>query len=184
MLLINQLQLFRLVCTIFLIAYGLGMFMFIFAQLEDTWPETELENFMDAYELKETSNFQSLLIMSYYSFTTLTTVGLGDFFPTTSAERLLLVIIFLGGITIFSTLQNNLQEAFLSYTTLTEPINDSERLNRFFSFFKKYNQNQPLNRSIIREIEQYFEYYWENNKTVISANEVDRMIFIQLPESI
>ena len=57
MLLINQLQLFRLVCTIFLIAYGLGMFMFIFAQLEDTWPETELENFMDAYELKEISNF-------------------------------------------------------------------------------------------------------------------------------
>ena len=79
--------------------------------------------------------------MSYYSFTTLTTVGLGDFFPTTSAERLMLVIIFLGGITIFSTLQNNLQEAFLSYTVLTEPINDSERLNRFFSFFKKYNQN-------------------------------------------
>jgi hypothetical protein len=144
--------------------------MFIFAQLEDTWPEIELQNFMDVYELRETTNIDSLIIMWYYSFTTLTTVGFGDFYPTTSAERLLLVFIFLVGTTIFSTLQINLQEAFLSYTTLTEPINDSERLNRFFSFFKKYNKNQPLSRSITREIEQYFEYYWENNKTVIAAN--------------
>ena len=37
---------------------------------------------------------------------------------------------------------------------------------------------------MISQIESYFEYYWENNKTVIAADEDDRMILIQLPEQI
>ena len=108
MILINQLQLFRLVCIIFLIAYTLGMFMFIFAQLEVFWPETELDHFMDSYSMHDVSKSESLITMCYYSFTTLTTVGFGDFYPTSSAERLLMSMIFLGGITIFSALQNSL----------------------------------------------------------------------------
>jgi hypothetical protein len=42
--------------------------------------------------------------MIYFTFTTLATVGFGDYHPRADEERLFVVIIFLSGVSIFSYL--------------------------------------------------------------------------------
>jgi hypothetical protein len=45
--------------------------------------------------------------MIYYAFTTLSTVGFGDFHPKNNTERLLTSMILLAGVAIFSYLTGN-----------------------------------------------------------------------------
>ena len=45
---------------------------------------------------------------SYFSFTTLCTIGLGDYVPVSNEERALAVIVFLGGVSIFSYIMSQL----------------------------------------------------------------------------
>jgi len=43
-----------------------------------------------------------IIILKYFSFTTLSTVGFGDFNPRSNTERLLIALGMLGGVAIFS----------------------------------------------------------------------------------
>jgi len=42
------------------------------------------------------------LASTYFALTTLTTIGFGDFYPVTDAERLVIAFLFLSGVTVFS----------------------------------------------------------------------------------
>ena len=50
------------------------------------------------------------IAMTYYMFTTMSTVGLGDYHPENSAERLIMVIIMLVGVSITSYNIQNMVE--------------------------------------------------------------------------
>jgi hypothetical protein len=50
----------------------------------------------------------------YYAFTTLSTVGFGDFFPSSNSERALCSFILLGGVAIFSYIMGNFIEILVS----------------------------------------------------------------------
>ena len=121
---------------------------------------------------------------TYYALTTLTTVGFGDYYPTTNFERLFMCVVFVGGISVYSVFQGALHENWLNYERVTGDIYHGEDLNRFFSLLKKYNHNKPLNRQFIREMEDYFEYYWTNDRRVIAETAEDLSKLEQLPENV
>lgn len=52
--------------------------------------------------------------MTYYAFTTLSTVGFGDFHPRSNAERTVCAFILLIGVAIFSYVMGNFIEILLS----------------------------------------------------------------------
>jgi len=56
----------------------------------------------------------------YYSLSTIATVGYGDYYPTSIAEKILGTIMEVFGVTIFSILMNSFVEIVVS-------INQSER---------------------------------------------------------
>jgi len=57
------------------------------------------ENFIEYFKLEElSSHWDKMILMTYFSFTTLSTVGLGDFHPRSNEERALGSIILLGGV--------------------------------------------------------------------------------------
>ena len=51
-----------------------------------------------------------LIVSCYYALTTLSTVGYGDYFPISSLERIIAVIIMLGGVAFFSYIIGNFIE--------------------------------------------------------------------------
>jgi hypothetical protein len=67
--------------------------------------ELELINsqtFFTYYEIKKKSDIESFILMLYYSFTTLSTIGFGDYHPVSDEERIIVVCGLLFGVMIFS----------------------------------------------------------------------------------
>ena len=84
-----------------------AMFFKIFMELNREFNELEisdgdiLSKFIDINEeenrLTPKSNFESFIIMVYFSTTTFSRVGLGDFYPITSSERIFISVGLLMG---------------------------------------------------------------------------------------
>jgi len=79
---------------------------------------------MDHYDLEHKTSGQVMLATMYFIFTTLTTVGLGDYKPVNDPERIMCVLILLGGVLIVSYLMNILIELLQRYNTYTEEQTD------------------------------------------------------------
>lgn len=55
-----------------------------------------------------------MLIVTYFAFTTLSTVGFGDYHPRSDSERAVCAIILLVGVAIFSYIMGNFIEILIS----------------------------------------------------------------------
>ena len=71
---------------------------------------------------------EKVIISSYYGFTTLTTIGFGDYHPRSDNERLLCSFIFLFGVSVFSYILNNFLEILIEFKHLNEDLDDGVRL--------------------------------------------------------
>jgi len=76
----------------------------------DSHHDQELLNYKDQYtflandswDITDSNGLRSTTIAMYYALTSLSTVGLGDFYPKTDAERLYISFMLLFGVAIFS----------------------------------------------------------------------------------
>jgi len=80
--------------------------------------------FLDYHDVKELTykdnvpynsqnNIRSAIAVSYWGFTTLTTIGLGDYHPRSDYERLLCAVVFLVGVSIQSIIMGNFMEILI-----------------------------------------------------------------------
>jgi len=114
---------------------------------------------------------QRLITCMYYALTTLSTVGYGDFYPKSIAEKIVGSIIQIFGVTFFSILMNNFIEVVLSMKS-SNFSNNEDTLQKWFILIKKI-KNQPIggNKDIdprLRDrIESHFRYFWDNDRTAV-----------------
>ena len=54
----------------------------------------------DNWNLKDETPFRKVLISTYFGFTTLSTIGLGDFYPVSDHERFVAAFLMLFGVLI------------------------------------------------------------------------------------
>ena len=85
--------------------------------------------------------------MAYFSFTTLSTVGFGDFHPGTSGERLFMVFIMVGGIMCFSYIMGLFTEILNVFFEIDSEIEDHEQLDKFWGVLEFFN-SKPIKESI------------------------------------
>jgi len=78
------------------------------------------------------SNTRQAIIGMYYSFTSLTTVGFGDYNPRSEFERIFCAMILLFGVAIFSYIMGNFIEILEQIKQLDEELDDGDNLTRFF----------------------------------------------------
>lgn len=64
-------------------------------------------NFISEFELHERGPVDIAITMTYWGFTTLATIGLGDYYPISDSERLMGCVLFLFGVLIFSVVNGN-----------------------------------------------------------------------------
>ena len=81
----------------------------------------------------------------YYSFTSLTTVGFGDYNPRSEFERIFCAMILLFGVAIFSYIMGNFIEILEQIKQLDEELDDGDNLTRFFGLLQRFNGNKSIN---------------------------------------
>lgn len=75
----------------------------------------------------------------YFSFTSLTTVGFGDYNPRSNVERLYISFGLLFGVAIFSYIMGQLIDIIHASQKFNADNGDDDNLNRFFGVILHYN---------------------------------------------
>jgi len=61
---------------------------------------------------------------------------------------------------------------------------DGKNLSRWLALLSRFNHGRPLNKELLTDIEDFFEYYWANNKFSALSNNEDRRFLSELPNSL
>lgn len=101
-----------------------------------------------------------MIVSCYYALTTLSTVGYGDYYPISNIERILAVIIMLGGVAFFSYIMGNFIEIITNYEKKMGAVDKSGDLHNWQVLLTRFTNNQPLPKSLQYQIEVNFSYYW------------------------
>lgn len=142
------------------------------------------ETFIVEYSLSNENLASNCLKTTYFAFTTLSSVGFGDFYPRNSLERLFMIVIFLFSLTVFSAILGYMQDLLAAQDRLDAENGDQELLQRFFGVLVRYNNHLPLKRSLIEEIEDYFDFYWANDRLAFISYDVGESILAELPVNV
>lgn len=122
--------------------------------------------------------------MTYYTFTTLSTVGFGDYYPTNNKERIFIAIMMLWGVMINSYVMENIQIMIHQVRTMDDDYEDYHQLSMFISTLKRYNENVELDKQFQQQITEYFEYRWMNHRNNSISTDDDYNKFDNLSERI
>ena len=95
-----------------------------------------------------------MIILTYFAFTSLTTVGFGDYVPKADEERLFIAMVLLFGVATFSYVMGNFVNILSQANIINSDIDQSEDLAKFFGLLAQFNQtrNIPLHLKIEIEI--------------------------------
>lgn len=107
----------------------------------------------------------------YYALTTLATVGYGDYYPYSIAEKIVGSIIQIFGVTFFSILMNGFIDVVLSIKG-SSFTNSEDTLQRWFLLIRKiktqtFSQTKDIDKKLREDIESHFRYFWDNDRTAV-----------------
>ena len=120
--------------------------------------------------------------MTYFAFTTLSTVGFGDYHPRSDVERFFCAFILLFGVACFSLIMGTFTEILDEFQNYNKDINHGEELRRFFGVLQKFNNNEAMDLQLRRKIEAFFEYKWVKDKNLLLETNDGVKMFNELPK--
>ena len=85
-----------------------------------------------------------LLTVFYFSFTSLTTVGFGDYHPQSDAERLITIFILMFGVAIFSYIMGIFIGILMTMKEFNQEIDEGDLLYKFFGLIQRFNHGKPI----------------------------------------
>jgi len=109
----NIYSVFRLILLTVIITYFIGCFFYLWSGLFRD--EDDQKNFIDTYDLKDTSGPYRMITSCYFSITTLSTVGYGDLSPKSNIEMVLGIFIMLAGVAFFSYIMGSFIEIISTF---------------------------------------------------------------------
>jgi hypothetical protein len=101
----HSFKIVRLFMAAIIITYFCGCLWFL---IISTFREDG--SFYDYFEMEKMSVSRRIIVSWYYSMTTLTTVGYGDYFPITNTEIFMAVFYMLCGVVFFSYIMSSVIE--------------------------------------------------------------------------
>ena len=112
-----------------------------------------------------------MVILMYFSFTSLTTIGFGDFNPRGDFERVYISFGLLFGVLIFSYIMGLFIEIIDTVKKNNADPGDGDNLAKFFGILRKFNMEKHMGIKMKQEIESYFDYRWDNDKNDVINND-------------
>lgn len=125
-----------------------------------------------------------MIIALYFAFTSLSTVGFGDFNPKSNIERFVVAFILLFGVAIFSYVMGNFIEILGQFKEFHKDLEDGDNLAKFLGTIKQFNNEKPIEHWLQMKIEDHFDYKWKNDKLLAFEDEADATICEQLPDDV
>jgi hypothetical protein len=165
----------QLTVVILNISYVLGMLWIIMCQyIEDFVLDTDFrsteadlekhkDQFIVYFGLNNMTPSQITIIVTYYMFTSLSTVGFGDFHPRSNFERIFCAMVLLFGVAIFSYIMGNFIEILNQFKSYNNDLDQGDDLNKFFGVLTRFNGNERLETGFKKELESFFEYKWSHD---------------------
>ena len=100
----NTLKITELVILILNISYFVGILFMIVAEVNMAIAanDSDSEYFIDYFEIEEVDEYHKTILIIYYAFTSLSTVGFGDLNPRSDTERIFCSFMLCFGVAIFS----------------------------------------------------------------------------------
>jgi len=120
----------------------------------------------------------------YYAFTTLSTVGFGDYNPRSDLERVTCAFILIFGVAIFSYMMGIFIEILGKYQDLNAELDEGDSLSRFFGMIKNFNNGVDIDKELRDRIESYFEYRWDKDLNQAVNDEEEEKLLQQLPNDV
>ena len=114
--------------------------------------------------------------MTYFIFTTRSTVGLGDMHPVSSSERIFGVLILLFGVLTTSFVMDNLSNMLNQVRMERKQYEESTGLSQFFGTMKRFNHDKSIPQVVQNKIENYFHFRWQNHINLAISTQSDREI--------
>ena len=130
------------------------------------------------------SKSEITLLSMYFSLTSLTTTGLGDYFPITNAERLFSTVMLVSGITLFSYVLSELRYMIKNFKYLNCDLEQNEKLEEFFIMLEKFNQGQRINTEWQNKVRKFMKVKWNGDKNNFLLTAEDCMLLEQLPTKV
>ena len=131
----------------------------------------------------EDDSMDKLVKVWYFAITTLSTIGYGDYSPISTQERLIAAAILMFGVAVFSFIMGQFIEILMNYKSLWK-VGHHKDLSKWIALLSRFNNGNPLNKELITKIEDFFNYYWENNRLSALSSEADIRFMDELPHSV
>ena len=139
------LRIFKLVIIIGNFSYFLGFLFYVYCDISleiavnNGVNLDENEFFIQYFSIKDYTDIQKSILLVYYAFTTLSTVGFGDFSPRSDSERVFVSFILIFGVAIFSYIMGIFIEILQSYQELSAELDEGDQLSKFFGLIRNFN---------------------------------------------
>lgn len=117
-------------------------------------------------------------------FTSLSTVGFGDFHPRSNFERIFCALVLLFGVAIFSYIMGKFIEILDKFKSYNDDLDQGDDLNKFFGVLTRFNGKEALNPAFKEEIESFFEFKWKNDCNQAFKEDLDLQHYDQLPDHV
>ena len=143
-------QTVKLIVLILTVSYFIGMIWFIFCEITliTPTPLDQHEGFILYFKLENNTDVENMIVMMYYAFTTLSTVGFGDYHPRSNSERIFCALILLVGVAIFSYIMGNFIDILHSIQHLNADFDEGEKLSKWFGLIKRFNSSRSISMDL------------------------------------
>lgn len=143
----NIIKTIRLCLSIMIFAYFIGSYWYIFSIMAQSLMDRlrpldhvdSFANYEHGLNLSQQTPEQKVLISMYFAFTSLSTVGFGDYYPVSDLERLVGSFVLLAGVAMFSYILSDLLSQIELIKKQDALPGNEEDLDRFFATLQGFN---------------------------------------------
>ena len=145
----HALKIFELVILILNVSYFIGIIYLIVCQLNMNLgrlidEESQMEYFIEYFSIESFDKSYNTILIMYYAFTSLSTVGFGDLHPRSDIERIFCSFMLLFGVAVFSYLMGCFINILEKTKASDADLEDYDKLSKFFGIIKQFNKGKSL----------------------------------------
>ena len=186
LLIFNIRYIFKIIRLIFMasiLTYIIGCIWFIYCkQVAAGILYSSQPCFYAKYHLSSKTTVEQLLICCYFTLTTLTTVGFGDYVAQNSYEEVFGIVIMLLGVAVFSYVMSSFTDQISIYNETFGSLDKGSLLQNWLHLLNQYSRNKPFKIKLVKDIDTHFRFFWKNDR--INGVDKNNLFLTQLPKNI